>query len=417
MGRRWAEVGRVGRRWAAEGRQKVEGEGGTVRITNRTIGTLKATSSKGTRFYDDDLRGFTVRVMPDGSKHFEVRYGGRRNRRRLSIGHFGTLTIDEARQKARSILAEAELGHDPAADRDRERNMPTFAGWRKTYTGRITGRLKSAKWIDRFLGVAEDKWASRRLDTITPGDVESVFQTIGETSKVSANRWAACVRACFEKAVLEGHLERNPAKGVAFFLETPRERTLTDAEMTALLEAVMLEQDVHARAGLRLLVESGCRLSEILTLKWDDVDLEAGTLTLRTPKAGRPQVAPISKHTIAMLKRLPHVGLYVVAGREDEKPRADLKGPWGRALSLAAKKAPTITNAHVHDLRRTMGKIVARQSGLHLASKVLRHTSIKITEKHYSPMDLAEIRAAVERRGKTLAFPAAGTKTKKGTRP
>ena len=159
-------------------------------------------------------------------------------------------------------------------------------------------------------------------------------------------------------------------------------------------------------------MESGCRLSEILGLRWEDVDIDAGLLRLRSPKAGRPQVAPLSKHSIAMLKRLKHASAYVVAGRDPEKPRADLKGPWERAIDLAKNKAPSIVDVHVYDLRRTTGLVISRTSGLHMASRVLRHGSVKTTERHYAPLDLESIREAVEKRQGALTFKKKGQKGK-----
>ena len=191
-----------------------------MKITNRSVAAMRTTNLKGQRFYDSELRGFAVRVMPDGSRYFEVRYGGRKNRRRLTIGRWGPLTLEQGRQRAEELLAAATLskpGEDSASQRQREREMPTFSSWKTNYVGRISGRLKSAKWIERFLTVAEDKWGARRLDAISPADVENAFQEIGKTSPTSANRFAATLRACLAQAVRENVLTKNPAENIRPF--------------------------------------------------------------------------------------------------------------------------------------------------------------------------------------------------------
>lgn len=377
-----------------------------MKLTKRVLDTLKTSNPRGQRYYDTETRGFGVRVMPDGSIHFEVRYGGRRNRHRMAIGRYGALTIDDARDHAKQLLASAIKGQDPAAARKRAKEMPTFCKWRETYSGRIAGRLKSAKWIDRFLEIAEDRWKSKPLDSIRTEDVEALFQKIGEESRTSANRWLQTVRASFSQAVRDGLLQANPASRITLYQENPpRSRVLTDDEMESLINAIEKEPDVHAKAALRLLIESGARLSEVLSAKWEDVDLDGGLWRIPSPKSGRPQMAPLGRMTVAMLRRLPKLEgcPYVIVGRQKDKPRYDLKGPWLRALTTAKL---TDAEINVHDLRRTFGLTIARQSrgNLQLASKLLRHSSIKITEQVYVPLGIEELKKAVEKRGRALTF-------------
>ena len=375
------------------------------RITKRTLPTLKATDPRGTRYADLELRGFLVRVMPDGSKHFEVRYGGRRNRRRLTIGRLGTLTLDQARTKAREVLAAVELGEDPALARDVRRAMPTFTTWKGIYLKRIRGRLKSAKWIERYLTIAEARWKLKPLDSITRGDVEAAYQKLAATHPTNANRWHQSIRPLFAEAIREGILTSNPAEGIKRYQENPpRARVLTEKEMKHLLDAIAREKDVHARAGLYLLVETGARLSEALRARWEDLDLAAGTWRIPSPKAGHPQVVPLSRSIVAKLKRLPHLGEHVVAGRSVKKKRYDLKKPWQRAKAEAKKNVPTIADVRIHDVRRSFGLEVARVAGLHVASKLLRHGDVRVTERVYAPLGLEDLRAAVEKRSEVLPF-------------
>ena len=84
------------------------------RITKRTVDSLKAAKSDYVR-WDGDLKGFGVRVRPSGTKSFVAVYrtGGRNTPlRKITIGTFGKLTVEQARVAAARILAKAELGED-----------------------------------------------------------------------------------------------------------------------------------------------------------------------------------------------------------------------------------------------------------------------------------------------------------------
>ena len=309
---------------------------------------------------------------------------------------------DEAREKAREYLAAAQLGHDPAEARRKAREMPTFGGWVTTYLERVRLTKKAPKVDERYLNVAVARWRAKPLDTIEPEDVAAARQDLYSETPTQGNRWVASVRACFAAAVRAGHLKVNPAYGLKPFAEAPpRARVLTQNEMEALLKAVAKEEDVHARAALTILVETGARLSEVLTAKWCDFDLESETWRIPSPKAGKPQTIPIAKSTGQLLRKLPHVGPYVIFGRTAGKPRRDLKGPWARALERAEL---TKAGIHIHDVRRTFGLAIAKEAGLHVASKLLRHGDVRITEKVYAPLGLDDLRGALEKRAPVLTF-------------
>ncbi len=373
----------------------------TVKLTKRSIDALPPGPPKGAWTADVELRGFFV-VSYSSSRSFFVRYRIGSARRVMKVGDYGTLTVDEARQKARDLLAAASLGHDPAEERRKVREMPTFGAWVATYLDRVRLTKKSAKSDARYLNVAVARWRARPLDAVGPEDIAAARQDLFADTPTQGNRWAASVRACFAAAVRAGHIKANPAWGLKPYAEAPpRARVLSQNEMEALLRAVAKEEDVHAQAALTILVETGARMSEVLTARWSDFDLDEEVWRIPSPKAGKPQTIPIAKTTAALLRKLPRVGPYVIFGRTAGKPRKDLKGPWGRALERANL---TEAGIHIHDVRRTFGLAIAKQAGLHVASKLLRHGDIRITEKVYAPLGLDDLRGALEKRAPVLTF-------------
>src|SRR5262249_61983242 len=116
----------------------------------------------------------------------------------------------------------------------------------------------------------------------------------------------------------------------------------------------------HAGPLLGLLLFTGCRWGEILRLRWADVDLERGLLSLPDSKTGRKTVVP-NAPAVAILAELPRLGVYVIAGddagNENEKPRADLKRPW-----IAARKRANLEDVRIHDPRPAHPSVVAAGS-------------------------------------------------------
>jgi integrase len=373
------------------------------KLTQKAVAALKP-AAPGTGEYwvrDAELHGFMLRVREDGSKVFMVRYGDRRRRRSMTIGYYGPVTAEDAREKAQVALGKVADGLDPAADAEAERKVPTFAAWVATYLEHVATRKKSAKDDRSYLGMVVKKWEGKLLTDITTEDVEKLVQSVHATgAKAKGNRVLASVRACLQHAWRLDLIPSNPAMKVRAMPEpAPRTRVLTDKELERLGTAVAALEDVHIRAAFALMMLTGCRRSEVLRAKWEDVDLDAATWRLPSTKSGRPQTIPLPAAAVAILAELPRVGpLVVPGGRDSAKPRPDLKDPW-EDLQAAAD----IADVHLHDIRRTVGLSLARKAGLHIASRLLRHSDIRVTERHYAPLGLAELAKASETHSRTTA--------------
>jgi len=201
------------------------------------------------------------------------------------------------------------------------------------------------------------------------------------------------VRACLQAAWREDRLASNPAMKVKPNPENaPRARVLTDDELRRLLAAIAGLEDPYVRAAFVMLVETGARLSEVLNARWEDIDLEEGIWRMPRTKAGQPQLVPLTTSVAAVLRVLPHLGTFVVAGRKEDEPRADLKKPWAHLQAAAG-----LQDVHIHDLRRTFGLRVTRGSGIFMASVLLRHSDIRVTKQHYAPNDLNDGRKAIQK--------------------
>lgn len=396
---------------------------------------------------DDDLTGFGVRVSGTGHRSFFVTWGPPESRKKYTIGRWGVVSLEQARKKAKDLLAEARIGDAPVP---RSRRL-TVGGHATAWLEHAENRKKAPAADRRYMKDVKARWGSMPLVELTRDQVLEAMHDVrratqqrhadklqaldrqiqkaeakGEdASKLTArrdrladrehvghtqaNRFLASVRACFADAVAAGTIKANPAGGIKPFRENPpRARVLSEEEMGRLVKALDAETDPHVRTAFRLLIETGARRSEVLRARWSDFDLDAGLWRIPSPKAGHPQVAPLTKRTVALLSNTPRVGEWLVPGRDPAKHRADLVGPWRRLV-----KAAKLEGVTVHDIRRSFGLEIARKAGLHVASKLLRHADVRVTERVYAPLGIDDLRKAAEEAqrvegGEVVDFPTVG---------
>jgi integrase len=366
---------------------------------------------------DGTIRGLSLRVYPSGAKSFILRYrhGGRV--RTVTLGRYGVLTLDQARRKANRMLAELTEGLDPAEEKRRKRAqsvpLDTFAErWLEDYA-----RAHRRSWREdkrRIENRINPALGRRSLAAVTPGDVAKLHAKIGKTAPVEANRVVQLLRAIFNAAIAwqvlpKGHenpaqVSRSPyssaGKNVRTFGEQSRERFVRPDEMPALLKAIEVDRDSQARAVLKLLLFTGCRKSEILRAKWEDVDLDRGELRLEVAKSGS-RLVQLSTEAVQVLSDIPHDGSpYLFPSPQDpSKPRSDIKKAWKR-IRTAAK----LEDVHLHDIRRTVGAWLANAGASELLiGKVLGHRDPAATRIYARLTDetsrqaLEEFAAAVRR--------------------
>jgi integrase len=147
---------------------------------------------------------------------------------------------------------------------------------------------------------------------------------------------------------------------------------------------------LSAGAAVRLLLFTGCRLREILNLKWEYVDLERGVLFLPDSKSGRKTVI-LNAPAMMVLNELERVSPFVVPGDKLESPRADLKRPW-QAITMRAG----LTGLRLHDLRHTYASFGAGGGlGLPIIGRLLGHSQASTTAR-YAHLDNDPLRRASE---------------------
>ncbi len=359
---------------------------------------------------DGGIRGFGLRVLPTGRKKFILKYRTRnRRRRQLVIGDFGTLTLDEARQRARRHLVEVGDGEDPQADRQRGARSETVSQLAERYLERHAVPKKKAKSVEedrRMLRVQVlPRIGGRKVEEIDRRDVADLHHALRATP-YAANRVLALVSKMFSLAEKWGLRPdgSNPCRHIERFPEVRRERYLSAAELESLAEALEMadregKHGPHAVAAIRLLVLTGCRLREILHLRWEDVDLEKRLLRLPDSKTGAKLVY-LNAPAMEVLANVPRTKgfVYVIEGRKPKAPRADLNTPWRRI-----RKQAGLDDVRLHDLRHTHAAVGAGLGlSLPMIGKLLGHT-LPATTARYAHLAVDPMHEAADRIGAALA--------------
>jgi integrase len=355
----------------------------------------------------------------------------------MVLGRYGVLTVDEARQQARQVLADATRGIDAAGDRQSRRREPTMEQVFDRYLEdhvEVHNAEKTGRQIRKLLErVVRPQIGTIKASGLTRKDVLKLHAHMRETPRQANLALSVVSKAC-NLAELWGWMPpaSNPCRGIKRYPENERERFLTAEELGrlggALEEAATIglpwkasdpakrkvkhlpsesarrtKVNANALAAIRLLLLTGARLSEVLSLQWDHVDDRAGTIALPSRKGGVRRSHPVSAPALQILQGLKIVssGKWVLPriGNEDAHVSAEVvENAWQRIRARAQ-----IEDVRLHDLRHTVGTY-ASQSGVNafVVRDLLRHQGIAITSR-YANRDADPIRAVSEAVGERIA--------------
>jgi integrase len=379
------------------------------KLTKRLVESIKPGASD-LFAWDEELRGFGVRVKPSGVRSYLVQYRNAHGRsRRMTIGEHGRLTAEEARKHARQVLAEVEKGGDPAEARDASRKALTIAELCVRYLSEHADTRKKSRsvagdrrMIDRFILLA---LGNRKVADVTRADIGKLHHSLRETP-YQANRVLALASKMMNMAEKWGLRPdgSNPCRHAEKFKEAKRERFLSAEELTRLGD-VLAEAERTAMespsviAAVRLLVLSGCRLSEILTLQWQHVEFAGACLRLPDSKTGAKTVH-LNAPALAVLAAIERNegSSWVIAGAKAGAHLVNLEKPWRRIRAKAG-----IPDVRLHDLRHSFASVaVGLGEGLPMIGKLLGHTQTQTTAR-YAHLATDPVKAATERVGAALA--------------
>ena len=361
--------------------------------TDLTDARIRALKPRKTAYdiRDGKLRGFGLRVLPSGGKRFFVHCQHRGERVWKIIGDSAAIDVREARSRAVTMLAAIRLGEDPPRD-----PAETFF----EAVAEATFERRSRVWKAGTLAVNRaylrsqilPHFAGRQVADIDSRDVTNWFASLRATP-VAADRSMPVLSVIMREAEAMGLRPEgsNPCKGIRRYRRKGRERFLSDDEIRRLSAALTAHEGRHPEqvAVVRLLLLTGCRKGEILTLRWSDY--REGRLFLRDSKTG-PRTVWLSEPARNILDALERKGSWVFPACRTTGPHGD---GWLNRFWWKLRAEAELRDVRLHDLRHTHASIALREGETVLAiGRLLGHASPETTLKYTHLSDAMTMEAA-----------------------
>ena len=370
----------------------------TLRLTKRIVERLKA-EGKDAIFWDADLAGFGVRVHTTGRKLYIVQSRGPAGLKRVTLGRVGKEPIDKHRREAAAVIDRIKRGEDPIPSKPAPE--PTVADLAERFLEKFVAvRCKPSTAKNYRLAIQHQilpALGEKALKDVGPEDVTAMHHELRDRP-AAANQAVWVLSKMFALAENSGMVPpgRRPTRHVRQYRNTSRERFLTPEEyrhLGATLTRLEAEGSMmpSAAAAIRLLMLTGCRSDEILTLKWDDVDRTARVLRLRDSKTG-PRMVPLTGPVLKVLDGIEREdGIpWVLRGAKAGSRLACLSYHWRRI-----KQETGLRDVRVHDLRHSYAsRALALGEGLPAIGRLLGHVRVSTTAKYAHLMRDAEKTAA-----------------------
>ncbi|WP_411817019.1 tyrosine-type recombinase/integrase [Hyphococcus sp. DH-69] len=355
------------------------------KLTKRRVDAAKP----GETIWDGEIKGLGVRVWASGARSYVLKYRRGGVQRWLTIGvHGDGWTPEKARSEAERLKAKIRDGLDPALEAKADREADSFDLFADRYLkdyAALHKKASTAKEETRALkNHIRPALGKYRVKDIQRGDIARFHQSMKETP-YAANRYLALLSHMFNIAEDWGLRPENsnPCRRVKKYKEIARERFLSPDELArlggALSHAEKFGESPYVTAAIRLLLFTGARLSEILTLRWEFVDLDAGFLRLPDSKTGAKTIAlpAPAKEILSTLPRQsdnPHV----ICGAKRGAALVNLQKPWRRIRTEAG-----LADVRLHDLRHSFASVAAAGGmSLPLIGSMLGHSQPQTTARY-----------------------------------
>lgn len=407
-------------------------------------------------YHDKKTPGLQLRLTATGVKTFSVFRRVRGGQpERVTLGRYPAMSIEQARRLAMETSAAMEGGINPAEQRRTARGERTFGDLFKDYMDRHA-KVRKRTWKEdqyRFDAYLTKPLGSKKISAVDRQAIAAVHSAITRGGHATlANRVLALVSSVFGWGISAGLCEANPAHGIKHNPEKSRDRFLQASELPGFFQSLAEEPNETIRDYLLLSLLTGARRSNVLAMRWADINLDAGEWRIELTKNGTPQTVTLTPEAIDILqtrkaandaKKGKQRSAYVLASDGDSGHLTEPKRGWARVLlraeaieickrleaagqfKAAAKKARaeaiatpepalatlrelaekadvslegvSLGDLRIHDLRRTLGSWQAKTgASLSIIGKSLNHKS-QATTAIYARLDLDPVRESMER--------------------
>ncbi|NWG22908.1 MAG: tyrosine-type recombinase/integrase [Pseudorhodoplanes sp.] len=395
------------------------------KLTKRVVDAAEV-HEKDYVIWDDELPGFGLRVFASGKRSYVIQYRAAGRSRRYTIGLHGIWTPETARQEAKVQFGRVAKGDNPAEERELDHKAITVKELCNLYLNDLKaglilgkgGRPKKPTTIGTDTGRIHRHIiplvGSRRVKDLTKADISKVLKDImaGKTRvsvKTKKLRGKAIVRGgvgtatrtvgllggILTYAIEAGIIETNPAHGIRKPKDNVRTRRLSEAEYRMLgqmlREAAKQEKYVTTVDIIRQIALTGCRRSEVIQLKWSEVDTEASCLRLKDSKEGE-SIRAIGLPVVEYFeyRRVSAVGTFVFPGQGEDNAFGSFPNHWEQLF----KRSP-LSDVTPHVLRHSFASIANDLGFTEVTiAALVGHSKGSVTSKYIHTLDTALVMAA-----------------------
>lgn len=376
------------------------------KITKRFVESIVPDVKKTLKFWDSELKGFGLLVLPSGRRTYCVKYrNANRIQKHVKIGIHGQINTEGARAIAKQHLGEITYGEDPAAKKKDNKALPLMKELVQDYLDRhlTKKRQKSAKEDKRLLEkIILPQFGNQHVKNISRRAIESLHLQLGKTP-IQANRVLALLSKMFNLAISWEWREDNPVKGIQKYQEEKRDRWLSQEELDRLWDVLERYPRHITSYFFKVLLLTGARKGELLGSTWDQFDIERGVWTKAShlTKQKKKEHLPLSEKAIEVLQRLKEINdqhsPHLFPGRVEGQPMKEPKRFWSRVL-----KEAQLEDFRIHDLRHTHAShLVSSGLSLSIVGKLLGHTQASTTQR-YAHLADTPLREAAELFGRKI---------------
>ena len=363
-----------------------------IKLMQEGISKLRCPESKRSiQYCDRDLPGLLleVRINP-GRSTWWIRYrsNAASSTKYLRLGHYPDMSLDEARQRAKTEKARIQLGADPRAEADAKKAVPTFSDFfEEQYMPHVRTRKRTASKDEEYFRLRlKAAFGHKRLNQISRREVQLFHSSLHDEGLAPAtcNHYLKLLKRAFNLAIQWEIVDiKNPISGIQHYRELNlQENYLDDKMLQNLFSVIISDKNTTVCSIILFLLSTGARLNEALQAKWEYIDLEhhVWRIPATNSKSGKVRAVPLNDTAIDVLTKqnTKEEFEHVFINRQTGNPYTTIQKVWNRLRNKAG-----LGHVRIHDLRHSYASYLINNGySLFTVQKALGHSSPIVTQRY-----------------------------------
>lgn len=356
-------------------------------------------AEKGKRYLVKDAKNPALfcRVTELGTKSFVVYKKFQGKPIKATLGKHPEMSVLSARKKAAEVLALFAENKNPNVEKRKLCNNITLKDLFKDYIekhAKVYTKERTLKGNQDTYRLYLSKWSNRQIKSLSKVEIESALIKLNETNGIhAANKALTLLRHVINKGIEWGLDFPNPTIGIKKYRTQSRDRFLKPEELQRFFKALQEEPNVIFKNYFLISLYTGQRRSNVLSMRWENINFEQNTWYIPETKNGDPLTVPLVSQVVDILQEMPRVSVWVFPSATSKSGHIEEpKKAWHKILKRAQ-----IENLRIHDLRKTLGSYQAIDgTSLNIIGKSLGHKSQQATAI-YARLNLDPVRESMKK--------------------